>query len=189
MTTAAAVCRRVRVKMRPEGSNAVGCAGSPGGEKADAAGSVIAAEWAPCEVCWATAVAARGPSAEPMSPSEGTAKTGTKAVSAVVKISPRPGRRSTMVTAAVIRATNRPEGAESSSILIRGPCARNHENPKRRKGVHPKPRSRGGAPKPTPRIGEERVRSTQARMRKIPPSSTGVRLLDPLRSCSVAVSG
>ena len=44
-------------------------------------------------------------------------------------------------------------------------------------------------PKPTPGVGEERIRSTQTRMRKIPPLSTGVRLLDSLRSCSVAGSG
>ena len=43
--------------------------------------------------------------------------------------------------------------------------------------------------KPTPGIGEARLRSAQARMRKIPPCSTGVRLLDPVRSRSVASSG
>ena len=43
--------------------------------------------------------------------------------------------------------------------------------------------------KPTPGIGEARVRSPQAQMRKIPPSSTGMRLLDPMRSCSMAGSG
>ena len=55
-----------------------------------------------------------------------------------------------------------------------------------------KQRYRGGAPahpKPTPGVGEERVRSSQARMGKIPPSSTGVRLLDPQRPCSAARSG
>ena len=45
----AAVRRRVRVKMSPDGVNAVGGAGSPGGERADADGSVIAAESAACE--------------------------------------------------------------------------------------------------------------------------------------------
>ena len=66
---AATVLRRVRVEMRPEGGKAVGGAGSPCGEGADAPGSVISAESAPCEVldvggtCWATLVAAVGDSA------------------------------------------------------------------------------------------------------------------------------
>ena len=33
------------------------------------------------------------------------------------------------------------------------------------------------------------MRNRHARMRKIPPSSTGMRLLDPVRPCSVAASG
>ena len=84
--------------MGPEGDRAVGGAGSPSGEGADADGSVIAAGSAPYQVlvgegaCWATAVAASGSAAEPMSPSEGTAKTETEAVSAAGKCSPRPGR-------------------------------------------------------------------------------------------------
>ena len=41
-------------------------------------------------------------------------------------------------------------------------------------------------PKPTPGIGEEGVFSARARMKHIPPSSTGLRRVDPLRSCSVA---
>ena len=45
------------------------------------------------------------------------------------------------------------------------------------------------SPKPTPGGGEERVRSSQTRMRKLPSSSTGMRLLDPLQSCFVAGSG
>ena len=61
MPVAAAVHRRVQVEMKPEGGEAVGGAGLPGGEGVYAAGSVIAAELAPCEVlvgggaCWATA--------------------------------------------------------------------------------------------------------------------------------------
>ena len=43
-------CRRIRVKMRPEGGRAGGAAGLPGGVEADAAGSVMAAESTPCEV-------------------------------------------------------------------------------------------------------------------------------------------
>ena len=40
-------------------------------------------------------------------------------------------------------------------------------------------------PKPTPEIGEE---SPQALMRYMLPSSTGVKLVDPLRTCPVAGS-
>ena len=70
--------------MRIEGGKAVGGAGSSGGKGVDAAGSVIAAESAHCEVldwegaCWATAVTAAGASAERVPPSEGTAKTNRK---------------------------------------------------------------------------------------------------------------
>ena len=116
--------------MRPEGGKAVVGAGSPCGEGADAAGSMIAAESAPCEVpdgegaCWATLVAAAGASAEPVPPSEGTAKTEAEAASAAGKFSPWPGWQSSVVTAAVTGATNLPEGAERRSILIRGPCAK-----------------------------------------------------------------
>ena len=98
MLVAVAVRRRVRVEMWPEGGKVVEGTGSPGGEKADAAGSVTGAESAPCEVpvgegaCWVTAVAAAGSFAEPEPLSEGTAKTETKAVSAAGKIAPRPGR-------------------------------------------------------------------------------------------------
>ena len=38
------------MEMRPEGGKAIGGGGSPGGEVVDAAGSMIAAESAPCEV-------------------------------------------------------------------------------------------------------------------------------------------
>ena len=49
---------------------------------------------------------------------------------------------------------------------------------------------RGTSPlRPTPGVGEERVRIPQARMRKMPPSPTEGRLLDPLRSCAVTGSG
>ena len=57
------------------GGKAVRGAELPGGEEADAAGSVIAAESAPFEVIigerasWATAVAAVGAFAEPVRPS------------------------------------------------------------------------------------------------------------------------
>ena len=80
------------MEIRPEGGKAAVGAGSPCGEGADAAGSVIAAESAPCEVldgqgaCWATLVAAARASTEPVPPSEGTAKTKAKAMSAAGKI-------------------------------------------------------------------------------------------------------
>ena len=147
-----AVRRCVRVKMRPEGGKAVGDTGSPGGKGADAVGLVIAVELARCEVlvgegaCWATAVAAAGAPAEPAPPSEGTAKIRAKAVLAAGKIAPRPGRRSTVVTAADTRATNPPEGAGRSTILIRGPCARKSPKSEEAKGAHPKSRCRDGAP-------------------------------------------
>ena len=79
--------------MRPEGGKAVGGDGSPCGEGADAAGSVIAVESAPCNVldeegaCRVTLVTAAGASADPVPPSEGTAKTEAKAASAAGKFS------------------------------------------------------------------------------------------------------
>ena len=77
--------------MRPEGGKPVGGAGSPCGEGVDAGGSVITAESAPCEVFdregayWATILAAAGASAEPVPPSEGTAKTEANAESVTRK--------------------------------------------------------------------------------------------------------
>ena len=151
--------------MRPVGGKAVGGAGSPCGEGADAAGSVISAESAPCEVldvggaCWATLVA------EPVPPPEGTAKTEAKAVSVAGKNSQRPRQQSPVVTAAVKRSTNLPEGAERSSILIRGLCVRKSRKPKEAKGSPPKTALSGWGTsplKPTPGIGEARVRITQA---------------------------
>ena len=78
------------MEMRPDGG--VGGVGSPDSEETDAAGSVIAVELAPYKVpvrkgvCWATAVAAAGASADPVPRSEGTAKTEAKAASAAGKI-------------------------------------------------------------------------------------------------------
>lgn len=77
---AAAVLRRVWVEMRPEGGKTVRDTDLSRGQGAETAGSVIAAECSRCEVlvargaCWATVVAAAGTSAEPVPPSEGTAK-------------------------------------------------------------------------------------------------------------------
>ena len=86
---AAALRRRVRVEMRPERGKAARGAGSPGGEGADAAGSVITADFFLCEVlvgtgaCHATVAVAAGASAKPLSPLEGTTKTEAKARLAV----------------------------------------------------------------------------------------------------------
>ena len=80
-------------------------------------------------------------------------------------------------------------GCQSSyTARVRENCKR----PRRRKGVHPKQRCRGEAPAHpivSTGVGEGGVRSLQTRMRNIPPSSMGVRCLDPLRSCSATVSG
>ena len=102
----------------------VGGAGEPGGAGADADRPVVSTESVPCAgllegVGWATAVAAAGASAEPVPTSVGTAKTEAKSLLAAGKGRPRPGQRSTVVTDAETRATNLPEGAERSSILIR----------------------------------------------------------------------
>ena len=116
--------------MRPEGGKPDGCAGSPCGEGADAAGSVISVDSAPSEVldvegaCWATPVAAAGACAELVPPPKDTAKNEAKAVSAAGKYSPRRGPQSSVMTVAVTRGTNLPEGAERSSILICSPCVR-----------------------------------------------------------------
>lgn len=77
MPVAAAVRLHIRVEVRPEGGRAAGVARFPSSE-GDAAGSVIAAESAPCgvlareETCWATVAEAGDASAEPMLPSIGT---------------------------------------------------------------------------------------------------------------------
>ena len=90
-----------------------------------------------------------------------------------------------MATEAETRATNVPEGAERSSILIlvRGPFVRKSQKSTEMKRNPPKAvvSVRGTCPpKPTPGSGEERVRSPYEV--DIPPSSKGLRLVDPLRS-------
>ena len=189
---AAAVRRRVRVERRPEGVKAVGGPGSPGGERADSAGSVIAAESAREGACWATAVAVAGLLQSPCYPHIARQNNEAKAVSSAGKNVPRPERRSTVVMVADTRAMDLPEGTERSSILICSPCARKSRKSEETKGSPPKTAFSArvtSSPKPVPGVGEERVRSPQVRMRKRPSSSTGVRLLDPLRSHSVASSG
>ena len=113
--------------MRFEGGFTVGGAREPGDAAADTVRSVVTTESDPCVallekwVRWATIVAAAGASAESVPISVGTAKTEAKAVSAVSKTRPRPGQRSTVATEAQTRATKLPEGAERSSIFVRGP--------------------------------------------------------------------
>ena len=132
--------------MQPEGDKIYRGAGLLGDEGADTAGSVVAAGSSPC-LCktivgrgasWATVVAAAGASAAPASPPEGTTKTEPKAALAVDEKALGPGRRSTVATGADIQATNLPEGAERSSILIRGPCARKSRKSEELKGSPPK---------------------------------------------------
>ena len=139
-----------------------------------------------------TVVAAAGASAEPVPTSVGTAETEVKSLSAAGKARPRPGQRSTVATDTETRATNLPEGAERSLILKRGPCVRKSQKSAEVKGSPPKTALSvlgTSPPKPTPRIGEKGVFSPQSLMRYIPPSSTGLRLADPLWSCSVVSSG
>ena len=159
---------------------------------------MISAESTPCEVLdvggawWAALVAAAGATAEPVPPLGDMAKTEAKAVSVAGQLSPRPGRLSSVVTAAITGATDLPEGAERLSILIRGPCVRKSRTFEKANGSPPKPALLGWGTNPlklAPGIGEARVQSPQAQMRKIPQSSTGMKLPDPARSCSVAGSG
>ena len=81
-------------------------------------------------------------------------------------------QRSTVVTTADTRATNRPEGAENTSITSRGLCA--HKSPKSEEARRSPPKtalSRRGTSSPisTPGTGEEQARSPQARMRENTP--------------------
>ena len=66
----------------------------------------------------------RGASAEPVPLHEGTTKPESKAVLVVGGTIPLPRRRSTVATEADTKVANLPEGAETFSILTRGPCAR-----------------------------------------------------------------
>ena len=78
-----------------------------------------------------------------------------------------------------------------SSSPMRGPCARKSQKSAGVKGSPPKALLSVwdiSPPKPTPGLGEEGECSSQVFMRSMPPSSTEVRLVEPLRSCSVAGS-
>ena len=142
--------------MQSEDGFTFGGAGEPGEAEADAVGPVVSTESVACVgllegVGWATAVAAAGASAEPA-----PATTEAKSLSAACKVRPPPGQRSTVATDAETRATNLPEGAERSSILLRGPCVRKSQKSTEVKGSPPKavPSARDTSPpKPTPGIG------------------------------------
>lgn len=69
-------------------------------------------------------------------------------------------------------------------MVIRGPCARKSRNFDEAKEGLPKPAVSGLGTSPI-----KPVLSPQALMRKIPPPSKGVRLLDPLRWYYVAGAG
>ena len=182
--------------MRSEDGFTVWGARERGEAEADAVGPVCSTDSVLCVellegVGWATVVAAAGASAELVPIPVGTAKTETKSLLAARKARPRPGQRSTVTTDAETRATKLFEGTERSSIHIRSPCVRKSQKTAEVKGSPPKTaRSVRGTrqPKSTPGIGEGGVFSPQALMRYIPVSSTGLRLVYPLRSRSVAGS-
>ena len=180
MLAAVAVRRRVRVEMRFEGDNAVGGdAGSPADERADAPASVIAAESARCEGA-----------AEPLPPSEGTAKNEPKAVSAKKDFSAA-GTSMDGGYGGRYASDKSPQRSREVVHPRTWPGRAKIAETDQAKRSPPKTAFSGrgtSPPKPTPGVGEERVRSPQAGMRKIS-SSTGVRLLDPMLSWSVAGSG
>ena len=154
--------------MRPEHGFAVGSAGEPGETGAGTVGQVVLTESVPCVrllekgVGWVTVAAAAGASAEPVPTSVGTAKTEAKAFSVAGKARARPGQQLMVATESETRATKLPEGAEKSSMLIRGPCVRKSHKSAEVKMSPPKTALsvRGTSPpKPTPGIGEDRVLS------------------------------
>ena len=155
--------------MRSEDGFAVGGNDEPGETEVDAVSPVVSNESVSGVdllegVGWTTVVAASGASAEPVPTSLGTVKTEAKTLSAAGKIRPQPVQRSTVATEAELRATNPPEGAERSTILIRGPCVRKSQKSVEVKGSPPKIALsvRGtSASKPTPGIGEQGAFSPQ----------------------------
>ena len=150
MPVPTAVRRRVRVEMQPEDGKAVRGAGSPGGEGADAAGSVIAAESAPCEVLQGRSMLgdSRRGSGDFCRACTALRRHGKNRSESDVdgrKNDPQPGRQS-IVTAADTRTMNIPEGAERSPVLIRCPRARKPQKNEEAKWSPHRPRSWGGAP-------------------------------------------
>ena len=118
-----------------------------------------------------------------------TATTGVKAASAAGQYGTRPRRSSLVPTIAATRVTNLPVGAGRSSILIRGPCVRKSRISVEVRGSLPETAFSGrgtSPPKPLPGANVEGVSRPQALTRHMESSSTGVRGLESLRSCSVA---
>ena len=111
----------------------------------------------------ATAVAAAGASAEPVPTSVGSAKTEAKSLSAGGKARPRPGQRPAVATGAETRATNLPEGAERSLILICGPCVRKSQKSVEVKGSPPKTALSVRGTSPPSRLPESARRECSAR--------------------------
>ena len=130
------------MELRFEGGFPVGGAGEPGETGVDTVGPVVTTESVPREellekaVGWAPVVAATGASAESVPISVGTAKTEAKALSAAGKTRPQPGQQSTVAMEAETQAKKLSEGAESTSIIIRGPCVRKSQKPAEMKGAH-----------------------------------------------------
>ena len=183
--------------MRSEDCVVVWGAGDPDEVETDAVRPGDSIESVPCTklqegVGWTTDVVVAEASAEPSLTAVGTAKNKAKSLSAARETPLRPGELSTMAADAETRAANLLKGAGRSSSLIRDPCARKSQKSAEVKGSPPKAllSVRGiSPPKPTPESGEEGVCSPQALMRYMPPSSTGLRLVEPFRTCSVAGSG
>ena len=162
---ATAVLRRVRMEMRPVGGSSTE---APDG-----------------------GVGARGGNSGGVTP-EDTASTGVKVASAAGQNGARLRRSSSIPTKEETRATNLPVGAERSSFLIRGPCARESLKSVEVRGSPPKTALSGrgtNPPKPMPGTDVEGVSRPQALTRRMTSLSTGVRRLEPLRSCSVAGCG
>ena len=144
MPAAAAVRRRVRMEMRPEGGNIFRDARLPGGDGADAAGSVITAESSPCKVLvgggarWATIIAAAGSPAEPR-------PEGADAAGAVITAESSPcqvlvgggARLATIVAAAGASAEpwSRPEGTTKTDVKAASAAGEKALKPGRRSTV------------------------------------------------------
>ena len=153
------------MEMWPKDAKTVRGTGFLGGEGVDVAGSVTMAEPFPVKCSSAEeragqAVAAAGASAEPLPPPEDTTETEAKAVLAVGKISPRPGRRSTVVTEAVIQAIspNKLKGCQSSFVAH---VRENRENPKSERSSPPKTALSGRGTSPPNDIGSRRRTSVK----------------------------
>ena len=179
--------------MRSENDFAVWGAGEPGEADAGAVGPVVSTESLHCVepldgVGWATVVMAAGSPCRPR-----WARQRLKRI--IVGCRPSlPGARAAIGDGDGCANTSEETPRKSRKVVNRHtwPVWAKKKKSAKVKGSPPEtaPSVQGTSPpKPTPRIGEEGVFSPQALMIYIPPSSTGLRLVDPLRSCSVAGSG